>query len=68
MNQALALEELCALYIKQSVLAMEKILRNLSNLVSPVVDTVSDMQTKYGPVGLKKWELVTVGCGNHRCA
>ena len=49
------LEKLCTSHIKESVLAMEKLLPNLSTLISSVVDTVFEMQVKHGPVGLKKF-------------
>ena len=53
-DNAVMLEKLCASHIKESVLAMENLLPNLSTLISPVVDTAFDMQVKHGPVGLKK--------------
>ena len=52
-SQSLEIETLCASHVHESINAMEKVLRNISNLVSPVIDTAFDMQVNYGAVGLK---------------
>ena len=44
------LEELCTAHIKESVLSIDKLIRNLSKLVSPAVYMDFDMQNQYGPV------------------
>ena len=52
-EDASEIEHVCASHISESVLGMENVIRNISKLLSPVIDTAFEMQKYYGQVGLK---------------
>jgi len=55
-EDASEIEHVCASHISESVLGMENVIRNISKLLSPVIDTAFEMQKDYGQVGLKDVE------------
>ena len=61
------IEMVCATHIKESIIDMQKVIYNISKVVSPIIDTVFNMQTEHGRVGLKMYQQVVVECGNPQC-
>ena len=53
-DQAVMLEKLCASHTKESVLAMEKLLHNLSKFISPVVCITFEIINQHGSVSFFK--------------